>query len=782
MPAKYRVHTDGGTFEVTTDEPGGGDPSTAEGILANQGIGPLTQPNPAAKVKSQMLNWEDNPLTGVPSKYENQVDTFGQFDYGQIGEGIKSLGSPLAERKAHGVSQLARGIGSGLAVPGALAGALTNPVGTAAMFARGAVAQPFVEGGARMVGVPEGYSEVGGDLAGLAAMGRPGEAVQQKLGSAGSKVLNSGPAIKAAWNAAKGDLGVGGATMASGLAAGAAAHGMGIPYAPAAISAVATLPAGRIIARGLGKGLEAARAEMARPSRQPGAYLKKAAPVEQSSPRPRPMATPTPSPTEPPPFDWEKAVREAPRRKGLSFADIPDEPEAPVPQRVSLADQYGAQPSPRPKPARVEPITPTVQNGVNPWFPHEKEPITPAPLAVKESPTAAAQRQEFGQQIVDIDPAKFQAEFERTHGEPLAKVPEKTAALQGLGEVDEHPLVTHAEGRPDVQDGRHRIAEAAARGQATFPVRVEAGTELPESIQPPKLSRAEIERQLADEGLANGTFKPSNIRGMEPEPAALPDNGWPSSKVFADSERTTKKAPDLGMMGAELGWDPQVLRDVAERMETDPAYKIPPEVVAQIQGSRGVKYQHISAQTLREAADSLESRQAPKQTAAPAKKPGKFGSERGSFSMKPITILRYSSATNKAGLLKEIENAASRDHGARETYGGLSVALENGQDFDVSNLLPKYVIDQMKQRSLIGNRPLLTPDLAHEHTPSSLAATLRTGGLGEKRTMWRFKVDPSEIIGLSDRYTPGYPPSYVADGLIMRPGAKVQEIEKVNPK
>ena len=135
----------------------------------------------------------------------------------------------------------------------------------------------------------------------------------------------------------------------------------------------------------------------------------------------------------------------------------------------------------------------------------------------------------------------------------------------------------------------------------------------------PKLSAEEIAKQLRDEMEKNGSLPEQQANN----PNMKTPEEW--HKIFADSERTTKKAPDIALMGEQLGWDPKVLRAVADRMDSDPSYKLPAEVIKQIQGARGVEYPNISAQTLREAADSLESRlkSSPTTASAPESPPPK---------------------------------------------------------------------------------------------------------------------------------------------------------------
>ena len=117
------------------------------------------------------------------------------------------------------------------------------------------------------------------------------------------------------------------------------------------------------------------------------------------------------------------------------------------------------------------------------------EPVKP--LSIQESPAAAYSRGLTpNSQIVTVDAKAFQEAFERTHGGPLAWSPERADKLKDLPSFDAYPQVTGSGDRVDVIDGRHRIAEAARRGQE-IEVAVAPGTQLPAEVLSTKTPAAE---------------------------------------------------------------------------------------------------------------------------------------------------------------------------------------------------------------------------------------------------------------------------------------------------
>jgi len=167
---------------------------------------------------------------------------------------------------------------------------------------------------------------------------------------------------------------------------------------------------------------------------------------------------------------------------------------------------------------------------------------------VRESPANRKARQAGGNRIVSIDPAAFKRAFEAAHQGPLAYSPQKAAALQQLASVDQYPEVTGSASSQgiDVADGRHRIAEAARRGQASLPVQIAPGDQLPAGVleRPPT---AQAPRpwmvQLRDWIQAHGKG------GLLPGQA-------PGATVDADARPTTTTTADAGNLSAGNGAGP----------------------------------------------------------------------------------------------------------------------------------------------------------------------------------------------------------------------------------
>lgn len=162
MPkSKYHVTTeDGSVYEVETDD------------------APSPSAKPAGNFLERALRPVDEALTeGSRMMYEGGKATWNE---------------PTWERKAKGVSQVLRGAGTALS-PALAPAALANPVATAGRLGLGMLAQQGVEGGAKAVGVPEGYSELAGDVAGgaMAAKGPPSLAAVRNAPSAALKTLTS---------------------------------------------------------------------------------------------------------------------------------------------------------------------------------------------------------------------------------------------------------------------------------------------------------------------------------------------------------------------------------------------------------------------------------------------------------------------------------------------------------------------------------------------------------------------------------------------------------------
>ncbi len=87
---------------------------------------------------------------------------------------------------------------------------------------------------------------------------------------------------------------------------------------------------------------------------------------------------------------------------------------------------------------------------------------------VKETPHQKKIRLSRGyKKIVRIDAAKFKARFEAEQGQKLDWNAGRSDRLKDLESVDAYPQVfMDWAGRVDVLDGRHRIANAAAKGMS----------------------------------------------------------------------------------------------------------------------------------------------------------------------------------------------------------------------------------------------------------------------------------------------------------------------------
>jgi GNAT superfamily N-acetyltransferase len=109
---------------------------------------------------------------------------------------------------------------------------------------------------------------------------------------------------------------------------------------------------------------------------------------------------------------------------------------------------------------------------------------TKTALDVKETPSTQRYRERGGySRKVEIDAAKFKALWEAQHpGETLDWNPQRLERLKPLEFVDAHPLVySDWRGLLDVTDGRHRISEAARRGEPIW-VAISDSVILPDSI------------------------------------------------------------------------------------------------------------------------------------------------------------------------------------------------------------------------------------------------------------------------------------------------------------
>ena len=140
-----------------------------------------------------------------------------------------------------------------------------------------------------------------------------------------------------------------------------------------------------------------------------------------------------------------------------------------------------------------------------------------------------------------------------------------------------------------------------------------------------------------------------------------------------------------------------------------------------------------------------------------------------------VRVLRYSSAANQYTLLSEIANPHSRDAGTGERFKGLVVVLNHGETFRP----PRIEGPQTWQYS-----PYWRPDLGGRFDQGDVAqsakeitAYLQTQGVGS-RTLWSFEVHPDDVIGWAGRTIGSQNQDYIADGVVIAPGARVQNIQK----
>jgi len=136
--------------------------------------------------------------------------------------------------------------------------------------------------------------------------------------------------------------------------------------------------------------------------------------------------------------------------------------------------------------------------------------------------------------------------------------------------------------------------------------------------------------------------------------------------------------------------------------------------------------------------------------------------------MSTVSVLRYCSADTAEQLIAEIAAPRSADHGLGGRYPGLCVVVESGQPYDA-----RVHVSHPERYIRIDLDVVMSPD--------HLRAYIHTQGISERRTMWRITVDPAEIIGLADRVEGGcYGRILSADGVLLRPGATVLAVERVD--
>ena len=212
-------------------------------------------------------------------------------------------------------------------------------------------------------------------------------------------------------------------------------------------------------------------------------------PEPAAPPQPAPAPAPTPEPAAPaPPAENTGLLDQIAAGMGYKgknpFSQL--DPHGQETVRYIARDYEAAQArkaAPQPQPQAPAPPTP------QPEAPAPQPPATasqeapPAPLQVQENP----ERIPEDTHLVNIDPKAFQTVYEAKNGEPLPWDPGRAERLKKADVLDMAPQVgsTSNEG-VGVTDGRHRIAEAARRGQDRLPVRVDNGDTLPASVLAPQ--------------------------------------------------------------------------------------------------------------------------------------------------------------------------------------------------------------------------------------------------------------------------------------------------------
>ena len=115
---------------------------------------------------------------------------------------------------------------------------------------------------------------------------------------------------------------------------------------------------------------------------------------------------------------------------------------------------------------------------------------------VKETPHEQEYRERTGYTAkVEVDAAKFKTLWEAQHnGEKLDWNPQRSERLKPLESINAHPLVyTDSTGRLEFLDGRHRVTEAARRGEPIV-IAVPEGTIVPDELRAQKKVASTIVR------------------------------------------------------------------------------------------------------------------------------------------------------------------------------------------------------------------------------------------------------------------------------------------------
>lgn len=135
--------------------------------------------------------------------------------------------------------------------------------------------------------------------------------------------------------------------------------------------------------------------------------------------------------------------------------------------------------------------------------------------------------------------------------------------------------------------------------------------------------------------------------------------------------------------------------------------------------------------------------------------------------MATVTVMRYSEATTKAKLMREIANPDSRDHGTGTKFDGLVVGVLAGQQW----ARPEKPRWSRQHEKLI--------DESEYRSTDDLAAYIETQGISNQRTMWLFDVDQADIAGWAYRCQGGWQcPQILCDGICLRPGTAVVNVRK----
>ena len=138
----------------------------------------------------------------------------------------------------------------------------------------------------------------------------------------------------------------------------------------------------------------------------------------------------------------------------------------------------------------------------------------------------------------------------------------------------------------------------------------------------------------------------------------------------------------------------------------------------------------------------------------------------GSEKQMTVTLLRASAATTKHQMLREIEEADSRDYGTGQRYNALCCVIERGQCWE----------PQRPEPSSFHARREVRFDFGVHDTPGGVLATIE-----QSRPVWRIVVRREDVIGYATRRADGAfgPVVIIADGVLLRRGATPLSLERV---